>query len=141
MDTTKQQRYEAQRIAHQESEELREQRKVENERQHAKQLADELKAAEKQERLVRLRATFEMKVPAIGDPVKRIGEFMEKGISLESLKRKVTELEDELKRLESMKDELVAEEGVEGHKWERSMETEVRPKIQAALQLAEPVQI
>ena len=97
-DTMKQERYNADRKAHQEAEELREQRKVENERQHAKQLADELKAAEKQERLVRLRATFKMKVPAIGDPVKRIGEFMEKGISLESLKRKVTELEDELKR-------------------------------------------
>ena len=38
-----------------------------------------------------------------------------------------------------MKDELVAEEGVDRHKWERSMETEVCPKIQAALQLAEPV--
>ena len=36
-----------------------------------------------------------------------------------------------------MKDELIVEEGVEGHRWERLMEAEARPKVQAALQLAE----
>ena len=44
-----------------------------------------------------LRANFETKVPAIGELAKLIADFIKEGISLSSLKRKVTELEDELK--------------------------------------------
>ena len=109
---------EADRKAQQEAADQKKQAEQEAERQRAKQLADEQKAAEKQEKLVRLRARFESKVSAIGDPEKMIGGFIETGIFQESLRKKVTELKDELKGLELMKDELVAEEGVEGHRWE-----------------------
>ena len=72
----------------------------EGERQHVKQQADEQKAADKQEKLARIRATFESKVTAICDPEKMIGNSIETGISAESLRKKVTELKNELKGLE-----------------------------------------
>ena len=39
--------------------------------------------------------------------------------------------------MEKMKEELVTEEGFDGVKWERMMQADVRPKIQAALMLVE----
>ena len=104
---------ELKRKAQQEAEDQKRKAEQEGDRQHAKQSVDEQKAAEKQEKLARLRARFEEKVPTIGDHEMGIGKFIKTGISLESLRKKVMELEDELKELESMKDELVAEEGVE----------------------------
>ena len=60
------------------------------------------------------------------------------GINPAALRRKATDLEIKLNKLEEMTSELVAlgtEE--EGRQWEEMMRVEARPKISAALLLAE----
>ena len=46
-------------------------------------------------------------------------------------------MEEQLKKLEEMRTELIEEEGADSAKWERLVAREARPKIKAALMAAD----
>ena len=74
----------------------------------------------------------------MGDPDKDLSELISGRISAAALLLKMTDLDTQLKNLETVKDLLVAVEGEEeANKLEQIMHNDVRPKVKAALMRVE----